>query len=134
VLGVVGGVLGRDWWLVRQVGRRQARMLRELPTVVGAWTPGADAHYGWRGDDRAHSVVTVRGGRIVAMRDCRDRQEALRLAGIQSRAPAWSCTATPAPGTGAARRRGSQATGSGRPRPVFAVIDSNLKRGFVNRD
>jgi tight adherence protein C len=34
VLGVVGGVLGRDWWLVRQVGRHQARMLRELPTVA----------------------------------------------------------------------------------------------------
>jgi len=26
----------------------------------------------------------VRDGRIVALRDCRDRQEALQLAGIQS--------------------------------------------------
>ena len=34
VLGVVGGVLGRDWWLGRQVARRQVRMLRELPTVA----------------------------------------------------------------------------------------------------
>jgi Flp pilus assembly protein TadB len=34
VLGVGGGVLGRDWWLGRQVARRQARMLRELPTLA----------------------------------------------------------------------------------------------------
>jgi tight adherence protein C len=34
VLGVGGGVLGRDWWLNRQVARRQARMLRELPTLA----------------------------------------------------------------------------------------------------
>jgi tight adherence protein C len=34
VLGVGGGVLGRDWWLGRQVVRRQARMLRELPTLA----------------------------------------------------------------------------------------------------
>jgi tight adherence protein C len=34
VLGVGGGVLGRDWWLGRQVARRQGRMLRELPTVA----------------------------------------------------------------------------------------------------
>jgi tight adherence protein C len=33
-LGVTGGVLGRDGWLGRQVTRRQARMLRELPTVA----------------------------------------------------------------------------------------------------
>jgi hypothetical protein len=29
-------------------------------------------------------VFTVRDGRIVTLRDCRDRQEALRLAGIES--------------------------------------------------
>jgi hypothetical protein len=29
-------------------------------------------------------VFTVREGRIVALRDCRDRQEALQLAGIQT--------------------------------------------------
>ncbi len=34
VLGVVGGVLGRDGWLGRQVARRQARILRELPTLA----------------------------------------------------------------------------------------------------
>ena len=52
--------------------------------MVGVRTPGVNAHYGRRGDDRAYSVVTVRRGRIVALRDCRDRQEALQLAGIQS--------------------------------------------------
>jgi tight adherence protein C len=33
-LGVLGGVLGRDGWLGRQVARRQARILRELPTLA----------------------------------------------------------------------------------------------------
>ena len=32
--GTVGGVLGRDWWLGREVERRQARMLLELPTLA----------------------------------------------------------------------------------------------------
>jgi ketosteroid isomerase-like protein len=52
--------------------------------MVGVRTPGVDAHHGWRRGDRAYSVVTVREGRIVALCDCRDRQEALRLAGIPS--------------------------------------------------
>jgi ketosteroid isomerase-like protein len=52
--------------------------------MVGVRTPGVDAHHGRRGDDWAYSVFTVRDGRIVALRDCRDRQEALQLAGIQT--------------------------------------------------
>jgi ketosteroid isomerase-like protein len=52
--------------------------------MVGVRTPGVDAHHGWHRGDRAYSVFTVREGRVVALRDCRDRQEALRLAGIQS--------------------------------------------------
>ena len=51
--------------------------------MVGVRTPGVDAHHGRRGDDRAYSVFTVREGRIVALRDCRDRQEALQVAGIR---------------------------------------------------
>jgi ketosteroid isomerase-like protein len=51
--------------------------------MVGVRTPGIDAHYGRPGDDRAYSVFTVRDGRIVALRDCRDRQEALQVAGLQ---------------------------------------------------
>jgi ketosteroid isomerase-like protein len=50
--------------------------------MVGVRTPGADAHHGRPGDDRAYSVFTVREGRIVALRDCRDRQEARDVAGI----------------------------------------------------
>jgi ketosteroid isomerase-like protein len=42
-----------------------------------------DAHFGRGVDDRAYSVFMVRDGRIVALRDCRDRQEALQVAGIQ---------------------------------------------------
>ncbi len=52
--------------------------------MVGVRTPGVAASYGRPGDDRAYSVFTVRDGRVVALRDCRDRQEALRLTGIQS--------------------------------------------------
>jgi ketosteroid isomerase-like protein len=52
--------------------------------MVAVRTPGGDAHHSRSGDDRAYSVVTVREGRVVALRDCCDRQEALRLAGIQS--------------------------------------------------
>ena len=49
--------------------------------MVGVRTPGVDAHHDRRGDDRDYSVFTVREGRIVALRDCRDRQEALQVAG-----------------------------------------------------
>jgi ketosteroid isomerase-like protein len=52
--------------------------------MVATRAPGIDAHHGRRGDDRTYCVLTVRGGRIVAMRDCHDRREALRLAGIRS--------------------------------------------------
>ena len=34
VVGVLGGILGRDGWLGRQVARRQDQMLRELPTLA----------------------------------------------------------------------------------------------------
>jgi ketosteroid isomerase-like protein len=51
--------------------------------MVGVRTPGVDAHHSRGGDDRAYSVFTVREGRIVALRDCRDRLEALQLAGLQ---------------------------------------------------
>ena len=51
--------------------------------MVGVRTPRVDAHDGWRGDNRAYSVFTLRGGRIVALRDCRDRQEALQVAGVR---------------------------------------------------
>jgi uncharacterized protein len=45
-------------------------------------TPGLDAHRQREGDDRAYNVLTVRDGRIVALRDCADRNEAVAMAGI----------------------------------------------------
>src|SRR5262245_9562322 len=52
--------------------------------MVGVRTPGVDAHPGRLGDDRVYSVCTVRDGWIVALRDCRDRREAIQLAGLPS--------------------------------------------------
>lgn len=52
---------------------------RVLATVH---TPGLDARRERRADDRNYDVLTIRDGRIVAMRACRDRAEALALAGI----------------------------------------------------
>jgi ketosteroid isomerase-like protein len=52
--------------------------------VVGVRTPGIEAHFRRGVDSRAYSVFTVREGRIVALRDCRDRHEALQLAGLQT--------------------------------------------------
>ena len=34
VAGLVGGVLGRDWWLTRQVQRREELLLAEFPVVA----------------------------------------------------------------------------------------------------
>ena len=51
--------------------------------MVGVRTPGVDAYHGRGSGDRAYSAFTAREGRIVALRDCRDRQEALQLAGLQ---------------------------------------------------
>ena len=51
--------------------------------LVVARTPGVDAYRVRPADDRNFTVFTVRDGRIVAIRDCRDRGEALAAAGIQ---------------------------------------------------
>jgi ketosteroid isomerase-like protein len=51
--------------------------------MVVVRTPGVDAYRVRQADDRNYAVFTVHGGRIVALRDCSDRQEALALAGIQ---------------------------------------------------
>jgi hypothetical protein len=37
----------------------------------------------WQAHDRTYDVFTVRNGRVVAMRACRDRDEALAIAGIE---------------------------------------------------
>jgi ketosteroid isomerase-like protein len=44
--------------------------------------PMVDAHRARKAGDRNYDVATVRGGRIVALRTCRDRQEAATIVGI----------------------------------------------------
>lgn len=51
--------------------------------MVAVRTPGIDAFRLRKASDRNYAVFTVREGRIVALRDCRDRQEALALAGVE---------------------------------------------------
>jgi ketosteroid isomerase-like protein len=63
----------------------------ELEEVVGngdrvmavVRTPGIDAYRVRKAGDRNYAVLTVRNARIVALRDCRDRDEALAEAGIE---------------------------------------------------
>ncbi len=54
--------------------------------VVDVRTPGADAYRLRQSDDRDYAMFTVRDGRIVALRDCRDRTDALTRAGIEEHA------------------------------------------------
>ena len=54
--------------------------------MVASRIPGLGASFGRPGEDQAYTVLTVRGGRIVAMRDCRDRREALKVAGLEDSA------------------------------------------------
>jgi len=48
--------------------------------MVAVRTPGADQRRAWQAEDRSYLVVTLSQGRIVAMRDFRDRDEARRFA------------------------------------------------------
>ncbi|MGH2704896.1 MAG: nuclear transport factor 2 family protein [Actinomycetota bacterium] len=56
--------------------------------VVDVRMPGLDAYQAQpgrqaqQGDDRRYNVVTLRAGRIVGLRDCRSRREALEAAGL----------------------------------------------------
>ncbi len=50
--------------------------------VVVVRTPGVDTYRVRQANDLNFTVLTVRGGRIVALRDCRDRREAVAAAGI----------------------------------------------------
>jgi ketosteroid isomerase-like protein len=79
--------------LAAALDRRTERGLTaELEEVLGngdrvmvvTRTPGVDVYRVRPANDRNFSVFTVRDGRIVALRDCRDRQEALAIAGIES--------------------------------------------------
>ena len=54
--------------------------------MVGSRILGLGAFLDRPGEDQAYSVLTVRRGRIVAMRDCRDRRDALEVAGLEDSA------------------------------------------------
>ena len=71
--------------------RQRSQGLRsELEEVIGRGdqvmvvtrTPGLDAVRARQAADRNVDLFTVRAGRVVAMRACRDRYEAMKLAGI----------------------------------------------------
>src|SRR6266516_573544 len=73
--------------LERQAERGLRAQLEEVVghgdrVMVVVWTPGVDAYRVRQADDRNYAVFTVRGGRIVALRDCRDRQEGRHRTGI----------------------------------------------------
>ncbi len=51
--------------------------------MVVVRTPGINAYRVRKAEDRNYAVFTVRDGRIVALRDCRDRAEALAVTGIE---------------------------------------------------
>ncbi len=51
--------------------------------MVVVRTPGVEAFRVGKAGDRNYSVFTIKDGRIVALRDCRDRAEALALASVE---------------------------------------------------
>jgi ketosteroid isomerase-like protein len=74
--------------LQRQAERGLTSQLEEViangdRVVVGVRTPGIDAFRMRQAQDRNYDVFTVRDGRVVAIRACSDRHEALAIAGIE---------------------------------------------------
>jgi ketosteroid isomerase-like protein len=52
--------------------------------MVAVHTPGADQRRAWQAEDRSYLVLTLDQGRILAMHDFRDRDEARNFAGLGS--------------------------------------------------
>jgi ketosteroid isomerase-like protein len=50
--------------------------------MVAVHTPGADQRRAWQSEDRSYLVLTMDQGRIVALRNFRDRDEARSFAGL----------------------------------------------------
>ena len=74
--------------LERQAERGLKAELEEIAArgdrvMVVVRTLGVDAYRMLKADDRNYAVFTVREGRIVALRDCRDRGEAMAAAAIR---------------------------------------------------
>ncbi len=72
--------------LQRQARRGLKSRLEEVHAngdlvMVSVHTPGLDAVRARHGNDRNYDVLTIRDGRIVAMRACRNRGEALDAVG-----------------------------------------------------
>ncbi len=70
--------------------QREQGLRTELDEVVGqgdtvvivTHTPGIDALRARKADDRNVDVLTLRGGRVVAIRACHDRREGMESAGF----------------------------------------------------
>ncbi len=81
---------GRDelrWALQRQAEQGLRSEVTELASsgdkvMVVLRTPGVDRHRMRPADDQNFLVLTLRQGRVVAMRACRDRAEARAVAGL----------------------------------------------------
>ena len=74
--------------LAQQAQRGLRAQLEEVighrdKVVVAVRTAGVDAYRVRQSDDRDYAMLTMRDGRIVALRDCRDRADALTRAGIE---------------------------------------------------
>jgi ketosteroid isomerase-like protein len=74
--------------LERQAEQGLKAELEEVAAVgdrvmVVVRTPGIDEFRARKADDRRYALFTVRDGRIVAMRDCRDRVEAMAAAAVE---------------------------------------------------
>jgi ketosteroid isomerase-like protein len=76
-----------EWALRGQADRGLVSELEEVTAhgdkvMVAVRTPGIDQRRARQADDRNYLVLTLQQGRIVAMRACRDREEARGFAGI----------------------------------------------------
>jgi uncharacterized protein len=74
--------------LERQAARGLKVQLEEVVAsgervMVVVRTPGVDAFRVRKAEDRNFAVFTVRDGKIVALRDCRDREEAIAAVAIE---------------------------------------------------
>jgi hypothetical protein len=74
--------------LAQQAERGPRAQLEEVigngeKVVAAVQTPGADAHRRRQSEHHDYALFQRAGGRIVALRDCRDRAEALTPTGVE---------------------------------------------------
>jgi ketosteroid isomerase-like protein len=75
------------WALGQQADQGLVSQVEEIASsgdkvMVAVRTPGADQRRAWQAEDRSYLVLTMDRGRIVALRDFRDRDEARGFAGL----------------------------------------------------